>query len=220
MCVLCIAFILHKKAVAGNWDQNPRFPAPGAGTWWFSRLLCGWALCTCIPISAGLCLQGSPLTWNYAPLGAWDTSPGFERVNLVPLRLNNTEIHIPQVDGRLDETPRNCQCLSLLVICTPGWRERSLTVIVLGTASHCGEEQVPEWGRMPQISEVYQNRENCGKNPSFLEPYHEIGKWDPFSSKIVPSHRLHICQIGYNQTHEVGVFAVPNKYRLFVLGCC
>lgn len=166
VCTLYCVYITQKS---GRWELGPEpsFPRLWRGDLVVSCLLCGWALHTCIPISAGLCLQGSPLTWNYARLGASDTSVGFERLNLVPLRLNNAEIRIPQVDGRLDETPPNCQRLSLLVICTPGWRERSLTVIVLVTASHCGEEQVPEWGRMPQISEVYQNRENCGQ-PHFF----------------------------------------------------
>lgn len=139
-----------------------------------SCLLCDWGLCLHSPISTVLCPNGS-----YACLGAWDTIIVFERLSLVPLRINNAEIHVWKLDGGLSESPQTCLQLSFWLICTPSWRDTTLQ-----TASHCrytSEGKCFEFQRYTKYNwtEV---------NPIFLKPYPKMGKWDPSSSEIVPSN--------------------------------
>lgn len=158
---------------------GPSFPVSQCKDLMVSCLLCAWDLYLHSPISTVLCPHGRPLTWNYAHLGAWDTFLAFERPSLVPLRINNAEIHVLQVDGRLNENLPNCHCLSFPVICTPAWRDRYIIITTLETASHC---RYPSEGKCFEFQR-YTKSEWTGISPIFSEPYSEMGKWDPFSSE-------------------------------------
>lgn len=146
-------------------QPEPSFPCSQCRHMMVSCLLCDWASCSYIPITTVFCLQGRLSTWNYAHLGAWDTPLGFERLSLVTLQLNNAEIHMPQVDGRVDDHLPNCQYLFLLVIYLYSWWKREVPYRHhAGGSLSLWEEQVPKWGRMLHISEVFQNWANWNQS--------------------------------------------------------
>lgn len=111
-------------------------------------------MCNC---QHGALPKGRPFTWNCTHLGAWAW-----KTELTPLSLNNAEIHIACVDGRLTESLPNCQTLSPLVVYIPGWRERNLTAY----SYHAGGSRwlwgIPcaELEKVLQISEKHKNQAN------------------------------------------------------------
>lgn len=185
-------------------------PDPSVPVSWCKDLmvscpLYAWGLYWHNPISTMLCPHRRPLTWNYAHLGAWDTFLAFERWSLVPLRINNAEIHV-------SETLPNCHYLSFLVICTPAWRDRYIIITTLETASHC---RYPSEGKC-FVFQRHTKSEWTGISPIFFSAILWNGEMRPiFLRKLYLVTDIYVCKI-YHQTHDVGLFALPTNMLIYL----
>lgn len=153
-----------------------------------------------------------PCTWNYTHLGAWAW-----KTELTPLSLNNAEIHVSWVGGRLSESLPNCQ--SLYVSCggLHPWLKRKEPY-----SHHAGGSRWL-WGipctkleKVLRTSEKHKNQANwilplfyfilflvisCSREtlPHF------------FPSKIIPSHWSNICEIS---VCKLGCCGFRQQYRV------
>lgn len=182
-----------------------------------SCLLCDWASYSYIPITTAFCLQRRLSTRNYAHLGAWDTPLGFERLSLVTLQLNNAEIHMLQVGGRLDDHLSNCQYLFLLVIYLYSWWKGEASCwrqpFTVGRAGTQVREDASYFRDVPKLSKL--------KSISFLRAIPWIGKWDIFPQLLYVVTDFISVKRDIFKGMKLEPFAVPQKYTgLFVLGCC